>query len=434
MEEINLETGTHPHISITSQGKLYIKGWDRAEIRASASGKDNLSLIKDGENVTVQSLSHCEMRVPYESSLLIHSANGETILKSIPGNITIQHANAGLTLNDVGPVLVEDVSRDLNAQEIHGHLIIRSASRFVNASLIKGDFVADSVAAHLTLKKVEGNISAHVLGNATLSLDPKPGQTCTVEAHGVLTCRIPPQANASLDLTSHGPIVTQLGGKTETTREHHTLTLGDGSAQIFLTGYGPLTIIESDSNKTTPEFAFDFEGIEEMDTLSQQISRQVTEQLEMQMGLLDAQMEALLQTGNLSQEKAAQIRAKTQEKINRAQEKIAQAQERAAQKIEYARRKAEKSRGDKDYSYGTDAAREGMRTGMQTGMSAAREGIRAGISAAREAMTGILGSSKSVPSEPVSDKERILILNMLAEKKISIQEAETLLAALEGPQ
>ncbi|HNB54262.1 MAG TPA: hypothetical protein PK530_20115 [Anaerolineales bacterium] len=432
MDELIIETGPRPQISVTSQGKLYIKGWERTEIRASASGKDKLSIWQDGDNVNVQSLSHCEMRVPYEASVTIQSANGETILKAVTGNITVHQASAGLTLNDVGPVLVDDVSRDLNAQEVHGDLIIHHANRFVNASFIKGNFSADSIAAHLTLKKVEGNISASVLGNATLGLEPKPGQTCTVEAHGVLTCHLSPQANATVELSGPGPLVTQLGGKTETARQHHTLTLGDGSAQIFLTGYGPVTVLEGETGKPAAGFTFDFEDMElEMDTLSQQISRQVTEQLEMQMGLLDAQMEALLNSGNLSEEKAARIRARTDEKISRAQEKIARAQERAAEKIEQARRKSEsgKPRSGKDFTYGgMDAAREGVRTGM----SAAREGVRIGLTAARESISSVLGSSKAAPADPVSDEERMMILNMLAEKKISIQEAESLLAALEG--
>jgi hypothetical protein len=154
----------------------------------------------------------------------------------------------------------------------------------------------------------------------------------------------------------------------------------------------------------------------------------------MQMGFLDAQMEALMNTGNLSQEKADRIRARTEEKISRAQEKIARAQERAAEKIEMARRKAEGSKG-RPKSYGTDFTYGGMdaaREGVRTGMPAAREGVRTGLSAAREAVASTLGSSGAKPSDPVSDEERMMILNMLAEKKISIEEAESLLAALEG--
>lgn len=433
MDEIILTTGRTPQILITSQGKLYIKGWDRDEVRINVSGKDNFTAQQEDETVTVQSLSHCEMRVPYEASVTVQAANGETVLKSVTGTLTIQHANGSVTLNDIGTTLIEDVNRDLNAHEIHGDLTIHHANRFVNVGYVSGNFAAESIAAHLTLKKVEGNISARVQGHATLSLDPHPGQTCNVEAHGVLTCHIPPQANVTLELNGPGPLVTQFGGKTETAQRHLSATLGDGSAQVTLTGYAPVTVLEREAGKTSQEFNFDFGDLDlEMDTLSQQISRQVSEQLEMQMGVLDAQMDALMNTGNLSQEKAEQIRARTQEKLNRAQEKISHAQERAAQKIEKARQRAESKTGN-DFTYGgIDAAREGVRTGMD----AAREGVRVGMSAAREALSGVFGPSGSRPtrqtSDPVSDQERMMILNMLSEKKISIEEAETLLAALEG--
>lgn len=433
MEEIILTTGHHPQIFITSQGKLYIKGWDRDEVRVSVSGKDKLIAQQDDETLTVQSLSHCEMRVPYEAGITIHMVNGEAVLKSVAGKLTIQHANGSVTLNDVGTTLIEDVNRDLNAHEIHGDLTIHHANRFVNVGYVSGNFTAESIAAHLTLKNVEGNISAHVHGHATLSLNPHPDQTCNVEAHGVLTCHIPPEANITLEINGPGPLITQLGGKTETAQHHLSAQLGDGSAQVTLTGYAPVTILEREPGKTPQEFTFDFGDLDlEMDTLSQQISHQVSEQLEMQMGVLDAQMDALMKTGNLSQEKADHIRVRTQEKINRAQEKISRAQERAAQKIEDARRKSESKPG-RDFTYGgMDAAREGVRTGMD----AAREGVRVGMSAAREALSGVFGPSGArparQPSDPVSDEERMMILNMLSEKKISIEEAETLLAALEG--
>lgn len=41
-------------------------------------------------------------------------------------------------------------------------------------------------------------------------------------------------------------------------------------------------------------------------------------------------------------------------------------------------------------------------------------------------------SGEVLASEPVSDDERLVVLKMLQEKKISIQEAEKLLAALDG--
>jgi hypothetical protein len=43
-----------------------------------------------------------------------------------------------------------------------------------------------------------------------------------------------------------------------------------------------------------------------------------------------------------------------------------------------------------------------------------------------------LKKSAKTSSDPVSDEERLMILNMVADKKISLEEAEALLSALEG--
>jgi len=421
MDELIIETGHKPEVTIEAQGKLYIKGWDRAEVRASTSGKDNLTLKKDGENVKVQSLSNCEMRVPFETSLIVQSAHRETILKSVTGQITIQQAGASLTLNDVGDTLIEFVGRDVNVREVHGDLTIQHAGRFVNASHLTGNFTAESIGAHLTLSQVGGNVSALAHGNATLSLDPQAGKAYTVEARGVLTCRIPSSANVTVQINGQGPIITKIGGESKTTHDKsHTFTLGDGSATLELTANGPISLLENGNEYYPDDYHFETDMELEMDTLAQNITQQVHEQISMQMNMLEAQMDALVDTHGISDEKAERIRKRTEEKVARAQEKIARAQEKAAKKIEMARRKAEKSGRHYD-------------DGIHTGIDEAREGIREGLAAAKAAVSFALGGTrKSPPSDPVSDEERMMILNMLAEKKISIEQAEALLSALEG--
>jgi hypothetical protein len=57
-------------------------------------------------------------------------------------------------------------------------------------------------------------------------------------------------------------------------------------------------------------------------------------------------------------------------------------------------------------------------------------------SAGRDVGAAAMGDTVQVDlghaQEPITEEERLLILKMLEEKKISVQEAEKLLAALEG--
>lgn len=416
MEEIVLEIGLTPEIAVESQGKLYIKGWDKPEVRASASGKGNLHVSKEANKAVVRCLSNCEIKIPYESSLTILTASGETFIKSLAAPLTVQQAAANLTLNDVCDALIEFVARDVNAREINGNLTIRHADRFVNASYVTGDFTAEFIGAHLTLNQAQGNVHVHAQGNATLNLNPQPGKQYSLETNGILTCHLPEEADVKINLKSEGPIIVKMGGKITTNLEHtYQLTLGEGSSALDLTAGGSISLLASDAGFEQKTHHFDPDFDLDMDTLAENITRQVQEQLSMQMGLLDAQMDMLINTAGISEEKAERIRKRTLDHIARAQQKIERAQERAALKIELARKKAEKTKPGKP---GKETVRE----------------IQEGLAAAREVVSLVLGGSRKAREEreKVSEEERLMILNMLAEKKITAEEAETLLAALEG--
>jgi sRNA-binding protein len=101
---------------------------------------------------------------------------------------------------------------------------------------------------------------------------------------------------------------------------------------------------------------------------------------------------------------------------------------RIEREVEYAARQAER-------------ARERAEAARQRAQQKAREAERR-IQAKVNARVGRWGMDWSgtiprpprppaPPSEPVSDEERLTILRMLAEKKITAEEAEKLLAALE---
>ncbi|MFQ5616449.1 MAG: hypothetical protein ACE5GO_08325 [Anaerolineales bacterium] len=419
MNELVIETSETPEVVVEAHGKLYVKGWDRAEVRARASGKDNLNLEQDGDRVTVTSQkSKCELRVPYGATLDVQVAQSETIIKSITGSINVHQANSSLTLQDVGSTIVGLVGCDLNARHVEGNLTVSQVGRFANVRNISGDFSVELVGAHLNLKSVAGDVTANAGANVTLSLNPQPGRAYKVEAHGVMTCRLPTDANAELNITGHGPITIKIGEFAKTSLNGtQNLTLGNGSATVHLTSYGPVTVLERGADREAGDFDFDFdfgtEFGEGMGNLSDQISQQVEEQLSSQMEMLEHQLEsqlsgisAMIETSALSEEQAERIHRRTREKIARAQEKIRQAQARATIKIEKARRQAE-------------------RKARKTARRAARSrGFSWTLSES--------GGTSAPKSEPVSEKERMMILNMLAEKKISIGEAESLLTALEG--
>jgi hypothetical protein len=127
-----------------------------------------------------------------------------------------------------------------------------------------------------------------------------------------------------------------------------------------------------------------------MATLNEQLSR-LSETIG-KSGLSEADAERIARRAREASERATA----------RAQEKIARAQERLARKMEAASRKAE-----------------------QRGRASAGRSVHAYPWPPQP-------PNPPEAKEPVSDEERLMILRMLEQKKITLEEAENLLAALEG--
>jgi hypothetical protein len=77
-------------------------------------------------------------------------------------------------------------------------------------------------------------------------------------------------------------------------------------------------------------------------------------------------------------------------------------------------------------------AEEKMRSAEHRSMHMGIKVGRFGASIERPGIPPIPPMPPRPPAEPVTDEERLTILKMLQEKKISLQDAEKLLAALDG--
>jgi hypothetical protein len=144
------------------------------------------------------------------------------------------------------------------------------------------------------------------------------------------------------------------------------------------------------------EGEIDLEFVEEFADLAEEITQQVSEQIESQMDALSEQFETLVSTIGAPQTPRAFAAARRAEQIAKA------AQRRAERRIEAATRRAEQKVRH------VEAIR------------------RKHIHEHRH------GEHRAKRAEGVKDEERQMVLKMLEEKKISVEEAELLLGALEG--
>jgi hypothetical protein len=266
------------------------------------------------------------------------------------------------------------------------------------------------VGGDLDGRDLEGDLHVIVGGSARLRLSLLLGKHYQVTAGGEIHCRVPDDASLKVDLTSGAQnIQARVGGEFATLNQSsHQLIMGDGQAEMKLTAGGGVVFESRDVDWG--------EQIDLHAELADQVADQVESEMRAHGAVLDKQMEELhrrLSDMNLPGVEVDRILERTRqasERSNqRAQDKLRRAQDRMQRKIEAAARKAElKAR----------AAERRSRSG--------------GFAWNFEWRPPVPGEPQHPETPQVSDEERLMILRMLQEKKISVEEAEQLLAALEG--
>lgn len=374
MQRQTVICGPSPKILLNAvPGDLRVTGWEREEISAKTKGS-SLELLGDADGFTVSCDNDLILNVPDGAELTVESVGGDTDLRAFCGACCVTQVSGDLSGRGLGSFQTQGVGGNLSLRGASGGISAASVGGDVSLRAAQADISLEGVGGDLYLRGASGDISASVGGDAVLFIEPRPGADVNVNAGGDIILRLPADADASLEMRGGGSVQVNLPGTVlEPETSHGQLTLGNGSARIRLNAGGEVTVTsQADEWESAADFDFDFDmDFTDMPAdLSGRIQRQV--------------------------ERAAR-------QTERAQRSADAAIRRAEQKLQNAERRIQ--------------AKVNARVG--------RWGVDWSGSIPRPPRP------PAPPSEPVSDEERLTILRMLAEKKITAQEAEKLLAALE---
>jgi len=398
--------GLTPRIIIEQvQGDLTIKGWMRSDVYI-ATETETVPIQEQGNQIQLSCPGDCVLRVPRAAQIEINQALGNVQLKYLDGAIAIQTISESLAARTVarlaiqtvhGDVLLKGILEDVSIAKINGDLILRDLQGGGNFTEVNGSFDA---------RAVSGALTANVNDDARLEIESLAPKGIQLKVAGDLRCDMVSTLDVSINLSSaeEDILVRSDGERRHLTERTYQSQLGKGTVPFNIECEGKIILfIHSPSWHSTPDFK-DLFGAEN-DRMNDQYEAKFTEQIEAQVESFNQQMQHLsdeIEKMGVSQPILEKIleraRVSSQKASIRAQEKMRLAQEKLAQRMTEARVKA-----DTTESKSTESDKK-----------------------AKERETG---SSTGVKSENLED-ERLYILKMLEEKKITVEQAERLLSAL----
>lgn len=415
MGQHSVTTSSAPEVLVEEvHGNLEMKGWNRSDVLVKPSSDEELTLEAQDDRVRIHCKGNCIIRLPLRASIQVGTVHGNARIKLVENGLDCDQVAGSLVLRNVAESRIEAVHGDLLAKQVKGDLYVGEVHGNAVARDIQGNCTIKQVDGNLDLRDAEGDITVSTKGNARVRLSLLAGENYSISASGNLHCRVPEFSSVQVSLSSQANNiqVIQAGEKNLYRQQNHNLTLGDGEASMSLSSDGSLSFVSQETEKfemedVEAEFEVAFAGFSE--EFSQQIADQIEAQVETQLEVLNDEMEKLsttLEGSGLSEDEIDRIMEQARESSERAtarsQEKIRRAQEKLERKLAAAQRKAE-----------LRAKAAERRSQRGTGFTWPPP-------------------EEKRPKSAISDEERLVVLRMLEEKKISLEEAEQLLAALEG--
>jgi hypothetical protein len=439
-------------------GDLSVEGWGEANLSILSDSKEEIINEPDGQTVRIRCDGDCRLRIPVQATLTIGALNGDGQIRNVRGALTIDRVNGDLRIQNVGPVTIQAVEGDLSTKnvggeftaqrvsgdvsatniagtitlaevmgdaslaaiqndarlatvkgdvmvrgvgavtvgDIRGDLSINQARGDVNVQVVAGDadirrigggcYIAD-VRGDLSLAAIDGDIQAQASDDISLRLIPYPERSYQIVAGDDLTCRLPVGAQARLEITYGGELRGRKIDLPEQTGDKAAiLTLGEGGPTVHLKAGRNMTLIGSESGWEENEM-YGPDVAVEFSLRAGEFARRIVGQVEAQLDAVSRQIdEKLADLGNGGDEIEIRVQDKVQHAMSQVEKKISDAMRQAERRAE------RESRRSRTWSASPPPAKP--------------------------------------KRPPVSDEERMLILRMVEEGKISVEQAEQLLAAL----
>ncbi len=386
-------------------GNLDLTGWDQPEMDIQAD-EHTLRVEEDGDTIRVVALRNCRVALPAGKKVQLEKVGGNAWLHNYPGAVEIERVSGNLTMEDVMEARVDKVGGQMAARRIANLIVGRvggsCAAEEIRTSLqigkVSGDFKGQQI-QKAAIERVGGDAALQTDifagqmragGNALVSLGSTGGPGAEVSAGGDTRIQLVGGAHLNLDVHSGAhDIVVDLDGKRFNIHDRdYTYPMGDEMPRLSVEAGGDVRIGEE------PWSPIDLAG-----RFSQ------AEQRAQEWGIPGM---------------AAGMRAV--ERAVAESQRIAEISSRAGQ--EAARQAEERVR---------DVMRDlDMRFGGAPATESPVHGQAPETEQPPEEPAPPAESEADPQSEGVSEEERMFVLRMLQEKKITLEEAEKLLDALEG--
>lgn len=377
-------------------GDLQIRGRSGTELAVEGDGAEIVLDNRDETTIRVQAQGDCDIKLPESTPLRIQQVNGDIDkLTGIQARIDIDSIGGDAMLRRLeGQVTIATINGDLEMKSIDGNVAVTDGHGDAHLQRINGQVTVGNIHGDLMLSEISGSCRVELVrGDLQINIAFAPENTYQFAADGDIEIMVTADTNATfymppdIDIDFSGRLEGASRSFVDPETRQNVLELGAGQATVRINDAGSIDFV-SDSSMGSFGTEFEFKLDKDLGQLGEQLSGlsdlgEIIERKTRQ-GLSAAAkvMKDLDVKVEMQAERAQERARRHKERMERAEERIRRAEERAQRRAE---RFSRFNRHQQQDNW-----------------------------------------------EPVSEEERLLILKMVQDGKISVEEADRLLTTLEG--
>lgn len=374
MEKVVLDIGKQATLKIEAVGgDLRLSGREGTQLEAQAPDHGDLTVESKDGAFHLSCRSGCLIFLPRDTRVEAENVGGNARLTDNLEDVLIRQVGGDLALRRVGRASFELVGGDMHVKEITGDLSVDILGGDAVIQDASGSVHLRSVGGDLILNNVQGSLECAAGGDIATTIGPQTAGPLKLNAGGDLACRLLEGVSAQVRVQAGGDLYIPSGLHQSGEDNMREITIEGGDHQIDLSAGGDLSIRVGKRGVGVTE---DFVG----DILAE-VDAKLAE-MEARFGAVGAGLDSF--------------------DADRIGERVRRVVRRAQRKTEQAERKAMKTQAMMGNTHIPELNWPGGEFGPADGK--------------REA----------------TDEERLAILKMVEEGKISVDEAEGLFEALEG--
>jgi hypothetical protein len=191
MDAKTIETGRAPRVIVRAHEAMRIEAHDMGELRVDG----DTSVRTTGGRYEIEAQSRCTVLIPHDSDLTVEFASRSIEIVGVMGEIRVENVEqrGDLTLRNIGPVQIENANRNVFAHAVHGDFKAEDIGGNLELSGLMGAGHFDSIGGNATATDADGDLRFDDVGG-NLTVERARGDISVEDVGGNLTIAGPSQS------------------------------------------------------------------------------------------------------------------------------------------------------------------------------------------------------------------------------------------------